>query len=266
MVTRVRLFLLEKSLHLHSVESINRWHRSQLTVAACIAAAAIAALIVLHKHAPYREPASGHFPVRGIDISAHNGTVDFGSAAADDIRFVLIKATEGSSFKDPRFMTNYREARKSGLKVGVYHFFRFDVDGKIQALNFINTIGRLRIDMPVAIDIEEWANPGNIPTDLILERLDDLISHLIDSGFNVMLYSNKNGHQRFLKDRNTKLPLWICSIPEAPADMDWLLWQYTHQGRIDGVNGSVDINVYNGSTDEWDNWTSTSAYSGIHSQ
>lgn len=233
-----------------------RWHRSHLLGAACIAAAAIVALFLIQERRPIPEPSRSQYPIRGIDISAHNGTVDFARVASDGIEFALIKATEGSSFKDPRFLPNYRAARRAGMTVGAYHFFRFDVDGKIQALNFINSIGRLSLDMPVAIDIEEWANPGDIPTDVILNRLDQLISHLSDSGLRVMLYSNKNGHHRFLKGRSTSLPLWICSIPESPSDIDWHIWQYTHRGRVDGVKGSVDINVYNGSAEEWNDWIS----------
>ncbi len=233
-----------------------RWHRSHLLGAACIAAAAIVALFLIQERRPVPEPSRSQYPIRGIDISAHNGSIDFARAAADGIDFVLIKATEGSSFKDPRFLTNYRAARRAGMTVGAYHFFRFDVDGKIQALNFINSIGRLSLDMPVAIDIEEWANPGDIPTDVILNRLDQLISHLSDSGLRVMLYSNKNGHHRFLKGLSTSLPLWICSIPESPSGIDWHLWQYTHRGHVDGVKGSVDINVYNGSAEEWNDWIS----------
>ncbi|MDE6309419.1 MAG: hypothetical protein K2L81_04415, partial [Muribaculaceae bacterium] len=78
-----------------------------------------------------------NLPVNGIDISSHNGKIDFEAVRADSIDFVIIKATEGSTFKDPAFHTNHTNALKAGLKVGAYHFFRFETNGQQQALNLI---------------------------------------------------------------------------------------------------------------------------------
>lgn len=70
------------------------------------------------------------YEVRGIDISAHNGPIDFERIRNEGIDFVFMKASEGSGFKDVAFFDNYRNARKAGLKVGAYHFFRFDEIGR----------------------------------------------------------------------------------------------------------------------------------------
>ena len=80
------------------------------------------------------------YPISGIDVSAHNGDIDFIKIAQSGIDFVFIKATEGATFKDSRFHDNYNNARKARLKVGAYHFFRFNIDGKLQALNILNSI------------------------------------------------------------------------------------------------------------------------------
>ena len=101
------------------------------------------------------------YPITGIDISAHNGEINFSQVAESGIQFVYIKATEGATFKDARFQYNYKNARKAGLKVGVYHFFRFNIDGKSQALNIINSIKGKNLDLPIAIDIEEYTNNKN---------------------------------------------------------------------------------------------------------
>ena len=64
------------------------------------------------------------YPIAGIDVSKHNGNIDFKQVRDDDYQFVFIKATEGKTYKDDAFDRNYRGARDAGLKVGAYHFFR----------------------------------------------------------------------------------------------------------------------------------------------
>ena len=95
------------------------------------------------RRAPHTVPGFSDYEIVGIDVSAHNGDIDFDRVKAEGIEFVFIKATEGSTFKDKRFVDNVRKARKAGLKVGAYHFFRFDTPGYMQGLNF--EIGRAHV-------------------------------------------------------------------------------------------------------------------------
>lgn len=201
----------------------------------------------------YPDPAK--YPVRGIDISAHNGDVDFDKVAADNIDFVIIKATEGATFKDRMFVENYRRAVSAGLKVGAYHFFRFDTPGHMQGLNFVNSLQGRRFDLPVAIDIEEWANAIGQPTHLIMGRLLELIDYLEKHGYKVMLYTNKNGYRRFIRGNFPGYPVWICSLVDEPEDSTWTIWQATHSGRVSGVDHPVDVNAFRGNVTQWEQWT-----------
>ena len=202
------------------------------------------------KRAHYPDPAK--YAVRGIDISAHNGVIDFNKVAADGISFVVIKATEGGTFKDKRFVENVRKAREAGLKVGAYHFFRFDTPGYMQGLNFLNSIRGRKMDLPLVIDLEEWANPNSQPTPIVLSRLYEMIDHLESHGHTVMIYTNKNGYARFVKGRLESYPLWICSLVDEPDDeVDWVFWQATHSGRVNGIEHPVDINAFNGNHPDW---------------
>ncbi len=200
---------------------------------------------------------AAHYPdpekytVRGIDVSAHNGEIDFGKVASDGISFVFIKATEGGTFKDRRFVDNVRKAREAGLKVGAYHFFRFDTPGYMQGLNFLNSVRGRDLDLPLAIDIEEWANPNSQPTPMVLARLNEMIDHLESHGHAVMIYTNKNGYSRFVSRQLEGYPLWICSLVDEPGNIEWTFWQATHNGRIDGIDHPVDINAFNGDTAKW---------------
>lgn len=204
------------------------------------------------------------YPVCGIDISAHNGNIDFDEIVADSIDFVMIKATEGTNFKDSRFHDNYRKARQAGLLIGAYHFFRFDTDGKMQGLNFVHTIRGKHFDFPLIIDVEEWGNTKSTDTNLIVERLQALIDHLETECYSVMIYTNKDGYARFIRDRFEDYPLWICSFTDPPLDDDerWTLWQYSHWGSVDGIDTEVDLNTFNGSRDQWDRWIYNNSPSG----
>lgn len=193
--------------------------------------------------APGIEPDPSLYSVRGVDLSAHNGEIDFASLADEGIEFVMLKATEGTDFKDRRFVDNYRLATAAGLKVGAYHFFRFDTDGRMQALNLLHSVRNRNLDFPLVIDIEEWGNPDAIATSAIIARLRDMIAHLGRYGYEVMLYTNKDGYDRFVKGNFDSYPLWLCSFTEIEPDVEWDMWQYTHHGRVSGVAGLVDLNT-----------------------
>lgn len=202
-------------------------------------------------HTPsYPDPEK--FEIRGLDISGHNGDIDFDKVKSQGYEFVIIKATEGSTFRDKKFVENVRRAREAGLKVGAYHFFRFDSPGYIQGLNFASALRDRGLDLPAVIDLEEWTNPNMQATPLVMQRLGDMIDHLEQRGHRVMLYTNKNGYNRFLKSYSRSLPLWICSLASEPVDIRWTLWQATHSGKVDGVDHPVDINAFAGTRSDWE--------------
>lgn len=202
------------------------------------------------------DPSKDLYPIRGIDISAHNDSVDLKAAReAHDISFVFVKATEGATFKDRNFIQNVRAAKDAGLPVGAYHFFRFESPGMMQALNFLNSVRGRELDLPLVIDIEEWGNPHHVPAETVRARLQEMTDYLESHGYQYIIYTNKSGHQRFFNERlpqNT--PLWICSFTDPPGPDKWLFWQHSHRGSITGINRHVDLNVFNGNRDAWNRW------------
>ncbi len=222
-----------------------------------LAVLAVVAGTLVHRYAFMREgvtPSEEEYPVRGIDISSHNGDIDFGALKQAGIDFVLIKASEGSSFKDPRFYTNIARARKAGLKVSAYHFFFFFATGYMQALNFLHSLRGQQLDMPAVIDIEHWTNPNNRTTTEIRSTLSSLIHELESAGVPVMLYSNRDGYDEFIRGRLERYPVWFCTFGEIDADIRWCFWQYSHRGHVEGIDGRVDLDVFNGSRAEWEKW------------
>lgn len=198
---------------------------------------------------PYVDP--NRYPVRGIDVSSHNGDIDFSKVRANGYEFVFIKASEGSDFKDKNFKTNYAKARKAGIKTGAYHFFRFDKDGVDQAINFLNAVDNRCLDLGLAIDVEQQGNPEGIEKELITERLTAMTEYLYLKGYRVTFYTNKTGYENFLMESFPGYPLWICSFSEHPIDADWTYWQYNHHGKVNGIKGDVDLNAYNGTREEF---------------
>lgn len=218
----------------------------------------------VRKSATWVDIDKNRFPITGIDISAHNGDIDFEQLAEDSIDFVMIKATEGTTFKDPRFHLNYRLARDAGIKaIGAYHFFRFDTDGEMQAINLLHSIQGKTLDLPVAIDLEEWTNPSHLNTNEVVDRLQAMISLLEKNGLTVIFYTNKDGYHRFIKNRFNNYPIWICSFSDPPmdnTDAPWTLWQYSHKGDAKGCTTCVDMNTFNGDREEWESWLNTSIF------
>lgn len=198
-------------------------------------------------------PDTSAFTIRGVDLSVHNGTVDFSRLREQGYEFVILKASEGCDHKDRRFAHNYRAARRAGLKVGAYHFFRFDRDGHRQALNLMESLHGHPVHLPLIIDVEEYRNAANQPTDSIVGRLRNMITHLERRGHRVMIYTNKTGHKRFISGRFDDYPLWLSCLVTPRGKLP-PLWQYTYRGRLDGIKGDVDLNVFTGSDAEWEQW------------
>lgn len=199
---------------------------------------------------PYVDPE--RYPVRGIDVSAHNGTIDFKKVSEAGMEFVFIKATEGGDFKDKNFRVNYDHAKQAGLKTGIYHFFRFDRDGVEQAINLMKVVGKRQPELGLVIDVEKTGNPDSIPPETINRRLTEMVDYLNLLGHRVMFYTNKDGYYDYLADTFPGYPLWICGFNETPINAEWTFWQFNHRGKIDGIVGNVDLNAFCGNHQEWE--------------
>lgn len=231
-----------------------------LVVLTAMLVAGVAVWRVVRPHRPHVEVDYSRYPVRGLDLSAHNGAPDFDSIAAAGYTFVYLKASEGLTHRDPAFLRNYLAARRAGLAVGAYHFFRFDCDGAGQAANYLETTANCTFELPAAIDIEEWGNPGGISTDIVDERIAAMVAIVGLQRGATLIYTNKTGDARFVRHNYDHLDgsdpeLWICSFTDPPLTRrPWRLWQHSHVGTVPGVRGHADLNVFNGSLDQWKAW------------
>jgi len=187
------------------------------------------------------------YPVRGVDVSHHQGMIDWKRVAADDVSFAILKATEGGDHLDTRFATNLAKALDAGLAVGAYHFFTFCRPGAEQAANFIATVPRDPRLLPPAVDIEFH---GNCPERPAAEKLRAELMAFLDPveayfGKPAVIYLPDDAAIRYGSVMPKRLR-WVRLLSAHPGDEPWVYWQYDDKGRVDGIEGDVDLNVLQG--------------------
>jgi len=235
--------------------------RRGLLVAAGVVVVALATVAVLLATGtlwPTRTAAL-RYPVQGVDVSAYQGTIDWDVLAGQDIDFAYLKATEGSSYQDPRFADNWTGAHGTDLLVGAYHFLSVDSPGADQAANVIATVPRQRGDLPVVVDVECYADYCDAPppADAVHEVLDPLLAAVEEHyGRPAVLYATRDWYERYLADAYPENPIWFRSVATSPDlvdDRDWTFWQWSARERLDGYDGDeqfIDMNAFRGDRSE----------------
>lgn len=208
--------------------------------------AVVASLLFLYDrgHVAFNHPDPVRFPVRGIDISHHQGRIDWGTVASAGIQFAFIKATEGRDFVDPMFQKNWRESRSVGLVRGAYHFFSLCRSAEEQARNITRTVPRERGMLPPVLDLEFGGNCMQRPGDAEIRRQIRALVDILHRHYGVapILYTTGEFRSSYGEpwwDEH----LWIRDIFFEP-DMPFLFWQHHSRGRIVGIAGPVDLNVF----------------------
>lgn len=206
-------------------------------------AIAIAGYVYFHAFSPNRTT----YPLRGIDVSHHQGDIDWPRVAADDVTFVIMKATEGGDHVDRNFASNLAAAKQAGLAVGAYHFFTFCRPGADQAANFLRTVPIDRSMLPPVVDIEFGGNCPERPTpDRFAEQLKAFLDP-VESAFGkpaivYVIGEAIDVYGAAIPDRKR----WVRSLAMHPGHEDWVYWQYHNRGSVDGIAGPVDLNVLQG--------------------
>ncbi|MCT4636700.1 MAG: GH25 family lysozyme [Bacteroidales bacterium] len=193
--------------------------------------------------------------VIGIDVSHYQGEIDWEKVSSKGIDFAYIKATEGITIKDARCITNYIDAKKQGINTGMYHFFIPDDDPTKQVENFLGVIHSLNPgDLYPVLDLEqEFVNNQISNRDYQRNVLLWLTTVENKLGVKPIIYSNYSFAKVNLSDhRFSDYRLWISEYdvdkPELPLiweDSSWTLWQITDKGSVRGIDGNVDISIFN---------------------
>lgn len=195
------------------------------------------------------------YPVRGIDVSHYQGDIDWPTLADQNIAFVFIKATEGSSHVDKNFEYNWEGATDTHLKVGAYHFLSFESSGETQAENFISNVPKESSSLPPVIDLELYGDfisnhPSQETVDSIIQPMLQMLEDHYDK--KPIIYTTSALYEEYVKG-NYDNDIWLAdlSFPETlPDGSDWKFLQYSFEGKLEGYSGylpHLDLNVYNGS-------------------
>lgn len=185
---------------------------------------------------------------RGIDISKHNGKIDFRKVKAAGIDFVIIRAGYGKSIsqKDPMFEEYYAGAKAAGLDVGAY-WYSYAVtipEGVAEAQCCIDVIKGKKFEYPIYFDLEEQRQ-FDLGRKFCSELVNTFCTYLETAGYFAGLYISRSPLQTHITDHVARrYALWIAEYnAQCKYNGSYGMWQYTSQGKLDGINGAVDLDV-----------------------
>lgn len=194
------------------------------------------------------------YEIHGIDISHYQGKIDWeqlknAMIKGCPVRFVIIKSTEGSSRLDENFRENFNQARDFGFIRGVYHFWSNKSTAREQAYYFQDQVHLTDGDLPPVLDIEHK------PADKSVEDFQrDVLTwlHIVEDKYHVkpIIYTYYKFKEQYLSAPVFEdYPYWIAHyyVDKVQYKGKWKFWQHTDVGKLPGIKGYVDFNIYNGS-------------------
>lgn len=194
------------------------------------------------------------YEIQGIDVSHYQGEIDWSQLRTAiinkcPVRFVIIKSTEGASLMDECFYDNFEQARENGFIRGAYHFWSLKSSARDQAYFFLKKVKLEEGDLPPVLDVETKRKEQ--PTE---EFQRDILTwlHIVEDQYHVkpILYTNYKFKMQYLNDKRfDDYPYWISHyyVEEMAYKGEWKFWQHTDAGQLPGIDGYVDLNIYNGS-------------------
>jgi lysozyme len=197
---------------------------------------------------PHYRPALADGERYGVDVSNHQGEIDWARVAGDGMEFAYIKATEGGDFVDGSFERNWHGAGAAGLDRGAYHFFTLCRPGDEQAANFLEVVPADTDALPPAVDLELAGNcserPGRGRVARELGAFIDAVESRI--GQAVVLYVGDDFERAYHVRRAYDRPIWHRRVLIHPGLDRWWIWQVQGHAAVAGIDGGADLDVMRG--------------------
>lgn len=216
-------------------------------------------ILILRKDIKINPILADTYAVHGVDVSHYQGTIDWETLSRQNLDFAVIKATEGSTHIDDRFVENWQAAEQTHLYLGAYHFFSFDSEGDKQANSFIETVGNLDGKLAPVVDVEYYGNKRSNPPERaeVVQNLKALLDTL-EQHYQIkpIIYTTFTVYNDYIRDDFGDYPLWVRSVYCPPAVLfgnRWSFWQYMDTAMLDGYTGDqkyIDVNVFRGTVEE----------------
>ena len=185
--------------------------------------------------------------IKGIDVSKHQGVIDWKKVKAGGVEFAIIRIGYGGSapVKDERFEENYKNAKGNGIKVGVYLYSYADSESDLikEYESVIDWLGNRDLDLPVYFDVED-KKMSSLSKSVLSNYVKTFCDKIEKAGYWAGIYANKNWLENkldmnYLKDYTVWLAQWTNSPTYKGS---YAMWQYTSNGKVDGIGGRVDMN------------------------
>jgi lysozyme len=196
----------------------------------------------------------GEYELHGIDVSRHQRNIDWEAVSKMkhrdvSIQFAFIKASEGRTVVDDYFKSNWRECKDAGIMRGAYHFYRPHLTAEEQMRLFIKMVPTLeKGDLAPVLDIEMYGGGSREVLKKGLKKW--LVLAEKHYGVTPIIYTNYGFYKHMLTGKEfKKYPLWIAHYrtPDLNDKLTgWHFWQHSDRGRVNGIRGGVDFNVFNG--------------------
>lgn len=211
----------------------------------------------------FNAPRPQSFAVKGTDVARFQSYVDWPRARTVGIRFAFIKATEGGDLLDPMFRDHWRGAAQAGIARGAYHFYYFCTPPEVQARWFIRNVPRTRGALPPVLDME-WnplspscqRRPDGATVRAEMQVWLDLVER--HYGQRPVIYTTPGFYEDTGLSRLRGEDFWLRTTAKTPREaypgQRWRFWQYTATGSLPGTPGNIDLNVFNGSLEDWNMW------------
>lgn len=190
--------------------------------------------------------------IRGLDISHYQGEIDWNKLRNAQIQgapvsFIFVKATEGTNLWDENFNQNFHNAKKNEIIRGAYHYFSPSTSAKEQAKFYCKMVQLEDKDLPPVLDVEEIGSytPQQLQRE-VLKWMNIVEKHY---GVTPILYTGYKFRTSYLNTPDfDRYPYWIAHyyVDSLEYKGSWHFWQHTDVGKVDGINGNVDINVFKG--------------------
>ena len=191
----------------------------------------------------------------GIDVSKWNGDIDWDKVKADGVEFVMIRCgyrgtTMGSLIEDPNFLVNIRGAKAAGLDVGVYFFTQAinEVEAVEEASMVIALCEGYELDYPVMIDSEGAGGNGradSLDVETRTKVCKAFCETIENAGYEAGVYASRSWYNANLEvNKLEKYRIWLAEYRSTPLYSGYYdMWQYTSKGKVDGIEGNVDLNI-----------------------
>ena len=186
--------------------------------------------------------------MKGIDVSVHNGNIDWGKVKADGIEFAILRAGFGrlEKQKDEKFEQNYASAKAAGIPVGAYWYsYAMDEDeARLEADVFLSVIKGKQFEMPVYFDLEEKKQ-----FDLGKEKVSAIMRAFLEkvekAGYFTGLYGSASSLTTHTADDiKSHYTIWLAHwVDKTNYSGAYGIWQYSEKGKVDGISGNVDLDI-----------------------